>query len=75
MGLKPKQQDEIEDTVDDTFIWNRADEYKASWISYNLKDVSIANEADWPRMANTIRRKESTVLLPRMNAICRYIEK
>ena len=31
--------------------WNRADEYKASWIIYRLKGVSIANESDWPRMA------------------------
>ena len=31
--------------------WARADENKASWISYTIKGVSILNEEDWPRMA------------------------
>lgn len=44
-------RDEIEQELGITLTWERADQYKASWISYALKDVSIANEADWPRMA------------------------
>lgn len=44
-------QGEIEDAVGDALTWSRADEYKASWISYVLNGVSIANESDWNRMA------------------------
>ena len=60
-------QDEIEDAVGDALLWNRADENKASWISYNLKDVSIANEVDWPRMAKFMAewsKKYLDVILP-----------
>ena len=44
-------KEEIEQSLGVELSWNRADEYKASWISYHLRGVSIANEADWPRMA------------------------
>ncbi len=45
-------KDEIEHDLENYDLsWTRADEYKASWISYTLKDVSITNEEDWPRMA------------------------
>lgn len=44
-------KDEIEEELGITLIWERADKYKASWLSYNLNDVSIVNEKDWPRMA------------------------
>jgi uncharacterized protein with ParB-like and HNH nuclease domain len=44
-------QNEIEEELGISLTWERADEYKASWLSYNLYDVSITNEADWPRMA------------------------
>lgn len=60
-------QNEIEDAVGDTLWWNRADDYKASWISYDLKDVSIANETDWPRMAKFMAewsKKYLDVILP-----------
>ena len=60
-------QDEIEDAVGDALIWNRADDYKASWISYDLKDVSVANETDWPRMAKFMAewsKKYFDVILP-----------
>lgn len=42
---------EIEEELGISLNWVRADQYKASWISYELKDVSITNEGDWPRMA------------------------
>ncbi|RRF95357.1 MAG: DUF4268 domain-containing protein [Lachnospiraceae bacterium] len=61
------RQDEIEDGIGDVLSWNRADDYKASWISYSLKDVSIANEADWPRMAKFMAewsKKYLDVILP-----------
>lgn len=62
-----EHQGEIEDAVGDILLWNRADEYKASWISYSLKDCSIANEADWPRMAKFMAewsKKYLDVILP-----------
>ena len=42
---------EIEEQLGITLNWDRADNCKASWIGYHLRDVSITNEADWPRMA------------------------
>lgn len=42
---------EIEQELGVSLTWERANEYKASWLCYHLKDVSIANESDWPRMA------------------------
>lgn len=42
---------EVESKLKATLCWERADEHKASWISYKIGDISIANEADWPRMA------------------------
>lgn len=42
---------EIEAELGISLVWERADDYKASWISYHLRDVSITKEADWPRMA------------------------
>ena len=62
-----EHKDEIEDAVGSTLVWNRADEYKASWISHSLKNVSITNEADWPRMAKfqaEWSKKYSDVILP-----------
>ena len=42
---------EIEAELGVSLTWDRADEYKASWMCYHLPGVSIANEEDWPRMA------------------------
>lgn len=44
-------KDEIEQELGISLTWERADKYKASWICCYLKDVSVTNEADWPRMA------------------------
>ena len=44
-------REEIEEQVGVSLNWDRADNCKASWIGYHLRDVSITNEADWPRMA------------------------
>ena len=44
-------KDEIEETLGVALDWERADECKSSWICYHLRDVSITNESDWPRMA------------------------
>lgn len=49
--LLHSHKDEIEEELGISLNWVRADQYKASWISYELKDVSIADEGDWPRMA------------------------
>ena len=45
-------KDEIEQKLGTKALdWSRAEDYKASWITFSLKGVSIANESDWPRMA------------------------
>ncbi len=49
--LLRSHKDEIEEELGISLTWERADEYKASWLCCYLRDVSIANEADWPRMA------------------------
>ena len=46
-----KHKAEIESKLGITLSWDRADAYKASWMCYHLDNVSITNEADWPRMA------------------------
>ena len=42
---------EIEDKLGRSLVWVRADDKKASWMSYTLPQVSITNESDWERMA------------------------
>ena len=49
--LLRSHKDEIEEELGVSLVWERADEYKASWLCFHLRDVSITNEADWPRMA------------------------
>ena len=49
--LLMSHREEIEEQLGTTLNWDRADHCKASWIGYHLRDVSITNEADWPRMA------------------------
>ena len=49
--LLHSHKDEIEEELGISLVWERADKYKASWLCYHLHDVSITNEADWPRMA------------------------
>ena len=46
-----KSMSRIEEELGISLKWERADEYKASSLCYYLDDVSITNEADWPRMA------------------------
>ena len=49
--LLKSHKEEIEEQVGASLNWDRADRCKASWIGCQLRDVSIDNEADWPRMA------------------------
>ena len=44
-------KEEIETELGISLTWERANEYKASWLCYHLYDVGITNEADWSRMA------------------------
>ena len=47
-----EHKEEIEEQIGTSDLnWDRANENKASWITYTLKGVSVTNEADWPRMA------------------------
>ena len=49
--LLQSHKEEIEEELGISLTWERANEYKASWLCYHLRDVSVTNEADWPRMA------------------------
>lgn len=44
-------KEEIEAELGVSLTWLRANEYKASGLSFYLRDVKITNEEDWPRMA------------------------
>lgn len=60
-------QEEIERVLGVSLSWNRAEEYKASWISYSQKGISILNESDWTRMARfhaEWSKKYMDVILP-----------
>lgn len=46
-----QHRNEIEEKLGISLSWDRADNNKASWMSYKLDGVSITNESDWPRMA------------------------
>ena len=66
-------QEEIENSLGNSLVWNRSDGNKASWISYPLTNASIANEADWPRMARfqaEWSRKYLNVILPILKEYC-----
>ena len=44
-------RDEIEHALGTTLVWDRGEDSKSSWLTYSLEGVSIANAADWPKMA------------------------
>lgn len=47
-----EHKEEIEAKIGTSNLnWNKANENKASWITYTLENVSITKESDWPRMA------------------------
>lgn len=41
---------EIENQLDTQLKWDRADQYKACYISYSINQVSVNNENDWSKM-------------------------
>lgn len=47
-----QHKNKIEGAVGEKLNWYRADENKASWITYRLEGVSISNETDWDKMAD-----------------------
>lgn len=58
---------EIEGELGVPLSWDRGEKCKASTVSYKLKDVSVTNEADWPRMAKFLAEwsdKLCNVILP-----------
>ena len=71
-------KEEIEQKLGTTDIsWARADEYKASWIIYRLKGVSIKNESDWPRMARFHAEwsaKITDTFVPFLTELSPYVE-
>ena len=42
---------EIEEKIGTNWIWDRANDAKASWIYCEIKNVSVTNKNDWERMA------------------------
>mgnify|MGYP002864371924 FL=1 len=46
-----KHKAEIEEKLGEQIKWERADDYKASYMTYELAGVSVTNETDWIRMA------------------------
>ena len=61
------RKQEIEEKLGAQFEWDRADNRKASFMTYELKGVSITNETDWTRMAKfqaEWARKICDVFLP-----------
>ena len=44
-------KDEIEEKLGEQIKWERANDIKASFVTYELSGVSITNESDWTRMA------------------------
>lgn len=44
-------KEDIEKELGISLNWERADNYKASWIGYHLRNVGITCEENWPRMA------------------------
>lgn len=44
-------KEEIENELGISLTWERAEQYKGSWLSYHLYGVSVTNEADWEKMA------------------------
>ena len=44
-------RDEIERALGTALVWDRGEDSKSSWLTYSLEGVSIANAADWPKMA------------------------
>lgn len=62
-----KKKDEIENALGVPLKWERGNQYKASWLSYMLTGVSIANESDWSKMASfhaVWSKKFCDVILP-----------
>lgn len=41
----------IEEALGAKLSWDRADEYKLSWITFSLEAVSITNKEDWDKMS------------------------
>ena len=68
--LLHSHKEEIEEELGITLTWERANQYKASWISYEQKDMSIVNEADWPRMAKFHARWSDAIC----NAVLPYLQ-
>ena len=60
-------KDEIEKALGTPLVWNRADDNIASYIAYDIRDISVGNETDWIRMAKfhaEWSRKFADVMLP-----------
>lgn len=60
-------RNEIEEQLGAKLYWDRAEDYKMSWITYSLKGVSITNKDDWEKMISFLcewSKKFREVMLP-----------
>ena len=67
-----KHKAEIEEKLGEQIKWERADDYKASYMTYELAGVSVTNETDWIRMAKfhaEWSKKFCDVMLPILKEI------
>ena len=64
-----EHKNEIEKEVGASLSWNPSEELKASWVSYILHDVSIANENDWDKMADFLGEWSNKI----RNAVVPYL--
>ena len=46
-----QHKDEIEQKIGGALIWDRANDRKASWITYRMYNVSVFDESTWPAIA------------------------
>lgn len=68
---------EIEKQFGDSIQWLRCDDNKASYMTYELTGVSIANETDWTRMAKfqaEYSKKFCDVMLPVLKELYPAVE-
>ena len=53
---------EIESAFGDALIWNRSEDTRASKVYFEIKNIGVVNESDWPRMAKFHSEKMAALM-------------
>ncbi|MBR5310539.1 MAG: DUF4268 domain-containing protein [Oscillospiraceae bacterium] len=53
---------EIESAFGDVLIWNRSEDTRASKVYFEIKNIGVINESDWPRMAKFHSEKMAALM-------------